>query len=243
MRATLKRTFAKQLGRTCRVAFGSAAWFGLLWFGCVSIPEYSLGGLPDTGVSPRDALTEDRFVTPDVGDGDAFAEDAGPLRVFATSIAIAGTFGLANNNPHEEADNACQGAASQAPGLSGRTWFAFLWSSDPAKGNPLTRIRKRGDGWHRVEPGGGAGLLIAASFADVDRTPIAITNAFGQSPFSSTDLAWTGGSGAMSLHCNDWKVADAGGIVGLLLGSPSQWLSNSVLSCDKSAYLYCFEQP
>lgn len=161
-------------------------------------------------------------------------------RVFVTS----GVYMVGGNNvPHSlaAADAICQGVA-MSRGLKNtfRAWMSDS-SQYPADGTRFTQSTqpyKLMNGTTVAASFGGlmSGSLMAA--IDIDESGGGV---------GGGGLAWTGtrvdGQRAPAAHCTSWSdnMPSSSAFAGDITAMGSTWTESS-LSCDSSAHLYCFEQ-
>ena len=158
----------------------------------------------------------------------------GPKRVFVTSTASDGDFGGI-----DAADTACNALASAA-NLKGGSWVAFL--SDTTI-DAKDRLRATGP-WYLIDE-------TTLTINDMtELTSGSITHAIDMDENGNTVTAdvWTGtifdGTKESNGVCDDWTngTGSGQGRHGRSDGAGGTWTHYTVVTCDFSKHIYCFEQ-
>ena len=215
------------------VAASSALGCGFL-LGASDDEAKEPGPIPDA--APVEAGPEDAPVLPlDAGLPDVAldaGQDAdagrGPLRVFVTSNAFAGSA----LNGREGGDGMCTLVASGA-GLTGKFRAYLELQASPAH-SPFPDAGT----WVRLD-----GQTAFASGLTTPQVPLNITERGFPLAGGVGQRVWTGvPPGGAVANCGDWKLASDGGI-GNPFATNTEWKSSGTADCAGFLPLYCFEVP
>ncbi|WP_394845701.1 hypothetical protein LZC95_52815 [Pendulispora brunnea] len=162
-------------------------------------------------------------------------------RVFVTSKTFTGDFAY-GSSVVEAADGLC-GDAAKAANLGGK-WRAWISSYSSGTYRAFDRLGSRTDSWTLVD---GSTVVFSSREKLSAGGEHAIDRDEFNHPVDASSLVWTAtkAQGATSVDtCSDFRTKSSGNyaLVGIAGETSPKWTeSQTTLTCDKAARLYCFE--
>ena len=200
-------------------------------------------GSDATTFSADTASTDTRSGEKDTSVGDSSTPPE-LLRVFLSTNTYRGDFAKDVSDAAKEADRICQ-VNADAEELGGQ-WMA--WFSTPTS-NAIDRLRGNGP-WYGIDDSYEIeDRMMFKNRAMLQTGPLANIWSYANGTSNSIEReVWTGTTArgtASDAHCDNWTSSDRqiGGTRGTTYGQQfSGWTDVGRMSCQRYAYLYCFEQ-
>jgi hypothetical protein len=192
-----------------------------------------------SGAAAGSGATTSAMGGADGGNGTAGAGNCAPppanKRVFISGEPVEGNIGGL-----DFADAECERLAADAC-LGGGGWQALLSDGQTSGINRMSNSAP----WYLVD----GTTVIATGLDDVIANgPLAAIDRDEMGQLRTSRQVWTGITAAGNLalnHCDGWTdntTSFQGKVGNNTNNAPGGWLDSAIISCDRAAHLYCFEQ-